>query len=230
MSKYIWCEDTGSGYEFWREIADSIDHEIEVESKGNNSELRKAVEHISADKNDYYVFIDAPIDNQDVLREIMRIRKVAASKDNVHIVKIHSFERVLLSFELLEEWIFAEQDDLRIKRQNLLSARKLFLKMDSEAIDSEGYSKIFELTGDNKNKNSEKIAASLLYGITRNTGFETNKNKLGECFVNDCCTWSARQEDDICGLDQERLLSKAKKKLLINCSELQNSLKEVGLI
>ena len=230
MSKHIWCEDTGSGYDFWREIADLIDPEIEIESKGNNSELRKAVEHIPDDKDEYYVFMDASIDNQDVLREIMRIRKISASKGNVHIVKIHSFERVLLSFELLEEWIFAEQDDLRTKRQNLLSARKLFLRMDSEAIDSEGYSKIFELTGYNKNKNSEQIAASLLYGITRNTGFETNKNKLGECFVNDCCTWSARQDDDICGLDQERLLSKAKKKLLIDRSELQNPLKEVGLI
>ena len=230
MSKYIWCEDTGSGYEFWREIAASIDPEIEIESKGNNSELRKAVEHISDDNDDYYVFMDASIDNQDVLREIMRIRKIAASKGNVHIVKIHSFEHVLLSFELLEEWIFAEQDDLKTKRQNLLSARKLFLKMDPEAIDSECYSEIFDLTGYNKNKNSEQIAASLLYDITRNTGFETNKSKLGECFVNDCCTWSARQDDDICGLDHDRPLSKEKKTLLINRSELQKPLREVGLI
>ena len=230
MSKYIWCEDTGSGYEFCHEIVDEIDPEIKVETKGNNTELRKAVEHISCDEDDYYVIMDMSIDNQDVLRETGRLKKIAASKDNVQIVKIHSFEGVLLSFELLEKWVFAELDELKETRKPLLTARDLFLKMTTGAIDREGYSKIFDLTGYSKNKNSEQIAASLLYDITRNTGFETSKSKLGECFVNDCCTWSLRQDNDICGLDQDRLISKAKKALLIHRSELLTPLKEVGLI
>ncbi len=230
MSKYIWCEDIGAGFKFLREITDVIDPKIKVESKRNNTELRKAIEHIADGKDDYYVFMDMAIDNQDVLREITRLIKIAANKSNVHIVKIHSFEFVLLSFELLEKWIFAEQDELKEKRKDLLSARALLLKMISDGIDNNDYLKIFELTKYNKNSNSEQLAASLLKDITRNTGFETNKRKLGECFVNDCCTWEKRQSDDICGLDFGRLLSKEKKYLLINRSALNNSLKEVGLL
>ena len=230
MSKYFWCEDTGAGYRFWKEISDVIDPEIKVESKRNNTGLRKAIEHITDNNNDYYVFIDMAIDNQDVLREITRVNKIAASKDNVHVVNIHSFEFVLLSFELLEKWVFAEQDELREARKDLLSARDLLLKMVSEVIDQEEYSRIFDLTGYNKSKNSEQIAASLLKSITRNTGFETNKRKLGECFINDCCKWADRSDNDKCGLDYSRLQSYEKKALLIRHSALQKSFKEVGLI
>ena len=53
--------------------------------------------------------------------------------------------------------------------------------------------------------NSEKISAKLLNMITRNTGFETDKSKVGPCFITECCEWENRQADDICGLDNKRL-------------------------
>ena len=34
----------------------------------------------------------------------------------------------------------------------------------------------------------------MLFAITRNTGFETDKGTLGACFTVDCCDWSERQE------------------------------------
>ena len=43
MVKYVWCEDKGSGFDFWKAVFASIDNEIIVETKKNNSELIKAV-------------------------------------------------------------------------------------------------------------------------------------------------------------------------------------------
>lgn len=231
MSKYIWCEDFGAGFKFWQELFAILDAEIIVQSKKNNTELRKSVEQISLkDKNRYYIFMDMAVDNTDVLRETDRIRKLAKSRDNVYIANIHSFEHALLSFKLLENWLFAKEDELKIKRENLLIAREIFLKMVSEGINKEEYIRIYELTGYNIKKNSEQLAAALLRDITKNTGFETTKSKLGECFIKDCCTWAQRQDDDKCGLNESRLDSVTKRKLIVQSSVLWEAFKEVGLL
>ena len=77
--------------------------------------------------------------------------------------------------------------------------------------------------------NSEQIAAKLLFEITRNTGFQTDKGELGKCFVNDCCTWMERQEDDICGLDDNRIDAKEKIRILIDHSVLKEAFRKVDL-
>jgi len=230
MSKYVWCEDTGAGYEFWCKIFEVLDREIIVQSKKNNSELRKAVEQIHEDDNIYYIFMDMPMDNTDVLREAQRVNKIVATMDNVHTVRIHSFEFALLSFELLGEWVFAKEDSLKDKRENYLLAREIFLKMASEGIDNGERDKFWKLTKYDTNKNTEQLAASLIRDITRNTGFETNKSELGKCFVNDCCTWAEREPDDICGLDINRLGYVIKRKTLVEKSSLKKSFSKVGLL
>jgi hypothetical protein len=60
--------------------------------------------------------VDNAIDNPDVLRELRRLYRLAEDKSNITIVKIFSFELILLSFSLLEQWVFAEKDALRDKR------------------------------------------------------------------------------------------------------------------
>ena len=47
MKKYIWCEDARSGYEFWNIFFSELAPDAVVESKRNNSELRKAVSQIN---------------------------------------------------------------------------------------------------------------------------------------------------------------------------------------
>ena len=73
-----------------------------------------------------------------------------------------------------------------------------------------------------ENKNTEQISAKLLTGITLNTGFETDKKKLGTCFINNCCEWAERQSDDICGLDDKRLQANAKVKQIVKNSVLKD--------
>ena len=128
MSKYLWCEDSGSGYQFWRALCGYLYPDITVESKKNNSRLRTAVGQIEDDGNEYYIMMDAAADNLDVLRENQALRKNAAGKANVHLILIHSFEFVLLSFRLLDQWVFAAQDELREKRRDLLSKAALYYK------------------------------------------------------------------------------------------------------
>ena len=78
------------------------------------------------------------------------------------------------------------------------------------------------------NTNSEKIAARLLFDITRNTGFETDKSKIGPCFVCSCCEWDGKQ-DDICGLDNSKPTLSEKMKQLSEYSVLHKAFEEAGL-
>ena len=226
--KYIWCEDSGAGFEFWREIFQIIHPEIKVESKQSNGKLLKAVSKIN-DDNTYYILLDVAIDNPDVLREYNRLFKYAEEQENIKIIKIHSFEFTLLSFSLLDNWVFARNDELKEKREEILTARDMFVKLildEGSLEDLRQFRAIFNYAD---RYNTERISAKLLYEITRNTGFETNKGKLGPCFINSCCEWEGRHNDDICGLDDDRLSADSKKRMLVEYSALKNTLNEVNL-
>lgn len=230
MSRYLWCEDSKSGYQFWQAILREIHPEITVETKESNSGLRRAVCAIVPDGNEYYIVMDTAMDNPDVLRETKKLAAEAKGKDNVHILRLHSFEFALLSFDLLEQWVFAEVDALKYQRQALLNARAVFVeKMTSTMGEAAGLAAFKAAFDDIGKKNSEQIAAKLLYGITRNTGFETDKSRLGACFVNNCCEWESRQSDDICGLDNHRINAHDKARLLVERSVLKEAFEGVGL-
>ena len=228
MNTYIWCEDTGSGFEFWKMIFDTLFDGFVVESKRNNTELCKAVSKLNSDDR-YYVLMDYAIDNPDVLRETQRLYSVVKGKNNVAVIKIHSFEFVLLSFQLLENWVFAEEDELKDKRKKLLELKSEFVDLICNGGEAERLSVLKETLGYSKKLNTEHLSAKILFEITRNTGFETTKGKLGECFINDCCDWKTRGEDDICGLDRKRLASNEKIKTIFDYSVLKDSFAKAGL-
>lgn len=229
MSTYIWCEDRASGFQFWSGIIEFINSDIIVESKMNNSAIRKAVESINDKNNEYYILIDNAIDNPDVIREVKRIKADISEKNNFHIVNIHSFEFSLLSFEFLENWIFAEVDQLKETRERDLRAKNIFVALMTNFADANQLMQFKKEFGYKETKNTEQISASLLNKLTKNTGFETDKKQLGVCFLNNCCDFSERQNDDICGLDNSRLSSNEKKKLIIEHSVIYNAFKEAGL-
>ena len=229
MSNFIWCEDTGSGYQFWDTLFKTVYPQMSVVSQKGNSRLSKAVEQINEDGNIYYIMIDEAIDNPDVLREMTRLKKSISGKNNIRLIKIPSFEFALLSFEYLEQWVFAEKDDLRDKRQNLLDARKKFIKLIVNGGTSEELNEFKSVYQFQDKANTEKISAKLLFGITKNTGFETDKSRVGSCFILDCCDWSKRQEDDICGLENHKLTVHDKMEQIIKHSVLDKSFKEAGL-
>ena len=79
------------------------------------------------------------------------------------------------------------------------------------------------------NHNIEQLSAKLLFDLTRNTGFIVSKSDLGECWQQNCCEWTRRQEDDICGLDHTKLTLNQKMKHIYLGTSLQNEFKNVGL-
>ena len=226
----MWCEDSKSGYQFWRAIFGVLFPDFTVETKDSNSRLRKAAEKIGNDGNHYYILMDTVLDNPDVVRETTRLNKCVAGKDNVHVIRLHSFEFALLSFELLEQWVFSEENKLRDNRQELLRARALLIKhLTSEvsAADLQAFKKAFDAY---ETRNTEQIAAKLLFEITRNTGFETDKSELGDCFVNNCCEWNGLQSNNPCGLNVHRISSDEKAKLLVEHSVLKAAFEGVSLL
>ncbi len=229
MSTYVWCEDSGSGYAFWNTVFKIMYPEFIVETKNSNTRLNKAIRQISDDNNLYYVIVDTVLDNQDVLRELERLKRSIIGKNNIKVIKIHSFEFSLLSFEFLEKWVFAENDDLKEQRKDKLEAREKLVKLISDGGTADELSLFKSMYQYQSKMNTEKIAAKLLTEITRNTGFETNKKQVGFCFVNSCCEWDDRQENDLCGLDDKRLSVSEKIEQMVNHSILQAAFQEVGL-
>ena len=80
MNTYIWCEYTGSGFEFWKILFGTLFDGFVVESQKNNTELCKAVSKLNSDDR-YYVLMDYAIDNPDVLRETRRLYSVVKGKN-----------------------------------------------------------------------------------------------------------------------------------------------------
>lgn len=216
MSTYVWCEDSGSGYAFWNTVFKIMYPEFIVETKNSNTRLNKAIRQISDDNNLYYVIVDTVLDNQDVLRELERLKRSIIGKNNIKVIKIHSFEFSLLSFEFLEKWVFAENDDLKEQRKDKLEAREKLVKLISDGGTADELSLFKSMYQYQSKMNTEKIAAKLLTEITRNTGFETNKKQVGFCFINSCCEWDDRQENDLCGLDDKRLSVSEKIEQMVN--------------
>ena len=230
MTRYIWCEDSGSGFKFWKAVFTVIDKDILVQSKGNNTKLRQAAEKIDDDGNQYFLIMDNAVDNIDVLRETKRLNQVIKNKNNVKLIKIHSFEYVLLSFEFLEDWVFAPDNKLKEKRKIFLEARKIFLDIEEHGASLNELEKLKEYLDYSDFLNSEQLCARILFEITRNTGFEITKGDLGECFVNSCFECIRKQNKNVCGLNKARKGSYDKIKKLIEYSVLKNALQRVGIL
>jgi len=77
--------------------------------------------------------------------------------------------------------------------------------------------------------NVEQLSAKILFDLTRNTGFEVSKGKIGECWIKSCCEWQNRMDDDICGLDSNRLHLSDKMKHIYKGTSLATQFQNIGL-
>ena len=192
MAIYVWCEDSKSGFQFWKALFKETHPDFITETQLNNSRLAKKAGKIT--------------------------------------IKVHSFEFTLLSFEYLENWVFSEDDELKERRSNYIAAKNSFIKLVNTGDNADELNKFRSVYDFSDKYNTEKIAAKLLYEITRNTGFETDKSKIGKCFINSCCEWSDREDDDACGLDNSRLNANEKMKEITYHSILNAAFKEANLL
>ena len=229
---FLWIEDRKgkASYTFWENLMKQLCPDVIVESKKNNSELVKAVSTLQDAANRYIIVFDNSFDNLQVVMEQKRLKKYVNEKENVFLLDIICFEYILLEFKELIEWIYAPEDEFLYERAGTIMARRKLV----EALQKDyfNYKEIREIVEYDKNieeHNIEQLSAKLLFDLTRNTGFEVSKGVLGECWIKSCCEWKERQEDDICGLDHNRLSVFDKMKRIYVGSALKLQFPKVGL-
>lgn len=204
--------------------------DITVESKTNNSELVKAVKSLSDEKNKYIIVLDNSFDNLQVYQEQKQLNHYAKEKSNVLIMNIICFEYILLEFDKLIDWIYASNDEFLTKRAGAIAARaKLVATIYSGEFDYKTMQEIIKYDDNLDNHNIEQLSAKLLFDLTRNTGFEVSKGNIGECWIKSCCGWNNRQDNDICGLDENHLSVTEKMKNIFNGTSLHSEFSNLGL-
>lgn len=204
---YVWTEDSRAGYKFWKTLFAQLVPEAIVETKKNNSELVKAVSRLKDESNKYVILMDQAFDNPQVVREQKRLSMIINDRKNIFCIKIISFEYLLLQFNSLIDWVFASEDNLLEQRKNLKDIRERLIGLINgnnplSYINDDSIKGYFSCLNEN---NIEQICARVLFDITRNTGFEVSKRSVGPCWIMNCCDWIDRADDDICGLNENRL-------------------------
>lgn len=126
---FLWIEDRKekAGFIFWKRLLQQLCPDIKVESKTNNSELVKAVRNLKDTENRYIIVLDNSFDNLQVALEQKRLREYVEEKNNVALMNIVCFEYILLEFRKLIDWIYAPEDEFRIKRAGVIAAREKIL-------------------------------------------------------------------------------------------------------
>ena len=229
---YFWIEDREgkSGHTFWKILMQSICPNVIVESKENNSKLLKAVKNLEDKNNKYIIAFDNSFDNMQVLHEHQLLQQYIEQKENVREIDIICFEYILLEFEKLIEWIYAPEDEFLGKRTKAVLAREKLLEVVKyRKIDYKDVPEIIEYNKEIIFYNIEQLAAKLLFDLTRNTGFEVLKGRIGDCWFKECCEWSNRNEDDICGLDDRRLSIEEKMYAIYKFTSIASEFQKVGL-
>ena len=229
---FLWIEDRKgkASYTFWENLMKQLRPDVIVESKKNNSELVKAVKTLQDEENKYIIVFDNSFDNLQVVMEQKRLKKYVNEKKNVFLLDIICFEYILLEIQELIEWIYSPEDEFLQKRARAVEARhKLVEFLQEDNFDYKGIREIVDYDKHIEEHNIEQLSAKLLFDLTRNTGFEVSKGVLGECWIKSCCEWKERQEDDICGLDYNRLSVFEKMKRIYDGSSLRLQFPKVGL-
>lgn len=229
---YLWIEDRKgkASYIFWETLMRQIYPEIIVESKKNNSELVKAVKALTDVENKYIIVYDNSFDNVQLYMEQKLLKKCADCKENVFLVDLICFEYTLLEFDKLIDWIYAVDDEFIEKRTAAIDARENLVKaLNAGKSNYKAIQEVIDYDNHIDDHNIEQLSAKLLFDLTRNTGFEVSKGKIGECWIKSCCDWNERQDDDICGLDETRLSLTDKMKSIYLGTSLSRAFSNIGL-
>lgn len=201
-----------------------------MESKNNNSELVKAVKNLKDTDNKYVIVFDNSFDNLQVAMEQKLLKRYADKKTNVILMHIICFEYILLEFKNLIKWIYAPDDEFLEKRAGAITAReKLISSIENGNMNYKDIKEIVSYDEHILEHNIEQLVAKLLFDLTRNTGFEVSKGNIRECWMKSCCEWDNRKEDDICGLDGNRLKIYDKMRKIYEGTCLKKQFKAAGL-
>lgn len=231
MQTYLWIEDAPNkaAYTFWKTFMKELFPDIIVESKKNCSRLIAAVQNIKDSENRYIIALDHAFDNDQVVRELTRLKMACRKRKNIYELDIISFEYLLLDFAKLIQWVYAEEDEFLVSRRHLIDLRENLLEAVASRYDYKDIDGLDDYIRSLDEYNIERLASKMLFDLTRNTGFEVRKGILGICWVSSCCSLPEREDDDLCGLDRERLSLGDKMKEMFEYTKLKKEFARLGL-
>lgn len=201
-----------------------------VESKENNSELVKAVKHLTDQEHRYIIAFDHSFDNVQVTTELKNLKRCVQGRENIQLLDVICFEYILLEFSEFMDWIYTSNDKLLKKRGKAVAAReKLVEHISMGDWNYKALQEIVEYDCQIQEHNIEQLVAHLLFDLTRNTGFAVSKGGIGPCWVTSCCGWTTRSQTDLCGLDGRRLSIKEKMLRIYEETSLKTQFERIGL-
>ena len=220
--RYLWTEDTGAGFHFWKLVNQLFfDNELVVESKGSNQGLLDAVLDIDIkDDDSYYVAFDYVVDNQDI-RNKYRILKSIADKaeGKIIILDMICFEYLILAFDKLVEWTGTGKTDKIKIREEVLTAVENH-RINISKIDDE---KTLQYIAGFKRYSTE----SLVGEFTQNEKWCVKGTLMGECWYKDCCV-SEHPDSLRCG-KPEIESGDEKMRMLIRSEKVQRLMRDITL-
>ena len=180
--RYLWTEDTGAGFHFWKLVNQLFfDNELVVESKGSNQGILGALSDLENKKGDeYYIAFDYVVDNQDI-RNKYRILKSIADKaeGKIIILNMICFEYLILAFDKLVAWTGTGKTDKIKIREEVLPAIENH-RINLSKIDDE---KTLQYLAGFKRYSTERVMKSLVGEFTQNEKWSVKGGTYGRVLV-----------------------------------------------
>ena len=189
MTNYLYFEDTGVGSEFWGLVNNHLlNNRYSLQHKNGIRGVRKALQSID-NACKYFVIIDYIVDNIEIFRECVKINGLAQQNNNITVIKIHSFEQLLLSFTLLCTWVNCPAG-LRTLVNQFNSVYGQGIK---QALNQTKHKELIKFITERVSGSSEQLSKVLLSDVMYGTGFAfvrdriLKKRILGPCWKCNCC-------------------------------------------
>jgi hypothetical protein len=222
--RYLWTEDTGAGFHFWKFVNQLFfDEEFVVESKGSNQGLLDAVLDLEIKGDDkYYIVYDYVVDNQDIRNKYRILKSIEKkSEEKIIILDMICFEYLILAFDKLIEWTgTGKTDKIKIREEVLAAVENHGINLSK--IDGE---KTLQYIASFKRYSTERVMKSLVGEFTQNEKWSVKGSFMGECWYKDCCV-SEYPDSLRCGKPEVED-GKEKMRLLIQSEKVQKVLEKI---
>ena len=189
MTNYLYFEDTGVGSEFWSLVNNHLlGGRYSLQNKNGIRGVRKALQNVeSACK--YFVIVDYIVDNTEVLRECVKIDGLAQQNSNITVIRIHSFEQLLLSFSFLCSWVNCSAGLRTLVDQ----FNSVYGQSAKQALNQTAHKELIKFITERVSGSSEHLSKVLLSDVMYGTGFAFVRDKIlkkrimGPCWKCNCC-------------------------------------------
>lgn len=223
--KYLWAEDTGAGFHFWKLVNQLFfDDALVVESKESNQGILDALSDLDIkEDNVYYIAFDYVVDNQDIRNKYRMLKSIAdKAEGKIIILDMICFEYLILAFDKLVEWTGTGKTDKIKIREEVLAAVENH-RINLSKIDDE---KTLQYIAGFKRYSTERVMKSLAGEFTQNEKWSVKGTLMGECWYKNCCV-SEHPDSLRCG-KPEIEDGDEKMRMLIQSEKVQNVICKVA--